>query len=633
MVDAGSRRSSRRKILLIGVIVVAVILVLAGAIEIGRLVTTSHVATKPTADFGPKLQLINIGTDNPVANNTTLQIQVFSAVPSAFSTQGILHYLIAGSAQTNNGADDELLNATLLPGNTTSSFLLSSTFDTIAAEWAKLLAPYQGKNYPSLTVEATESVWTESKVSIYQYYNNIPYNPANASTVTLSAAQLASPEAAAWFAGTGLNTSAYSQVQLTPVQLNLSVQFPATPVEVYPISGSSGAAVSTAPMRSACLQTDTTCTTEYEYEDGSVTSSTLEKTTYIYGTLPLMGFQTDPGVNGGNSLVDLGASVTVLNDTINLNSAQPYENAQGQVTTAMSTSPSYSHTANVTVGTSGNSYAAVPLQISENNKNNFSVSQNRTSASVGIQGVEYEFQNFKQYTYEYQYEYKITLCCQGTTCHSSITLVGQTLLSTTYDGVYTSGGIININSTAGLQIAAGYDSIWVAWTMDHFVDLASNGTLSLTTSGADDTYQASSVWAETYGYTTANNALKAAQSTLADFATALSFALDIAAVAAALNAIDFDSSESVVVAAVASIIADSIGLAATLIGQFASISTYTGTEAVTFSYWFTNQPFVGSGSPYTVAYYEGSHPCSFTLSGTTYSFYAPENWMNATAVS
>ncbi len=107
---------------------------------------------------------------------------------------------------------------------------------------------------------------------------------------------------------------------------------------------------------------------------------------------------------------------------------------------------------------------------------------------------------------------------------------------------------------------------------------------------------------------------------LAIFSSALGLGLAIIGASAALNGADFDATEPTVVADSLELIADTIGLSASLLGDFSSISAYTGTHSITFGVSFGNVPEVGSGSPYTMAFFESQCPVSFSANGNTYSF-------------
>jgi hypothetical protein len=628
----------------LGAILAVAILVLGIGVYVGEHGTPSGPVAKPTGDFGPKVLVSGTGNAGALSNNTTINIQIFSAVPAAFESPGTtfqapgLHiYNLSAQSPWNNGVNEELLNATILPQNNTTAFFLAPTFDTIDQQWIALLSHDQGRNYPSLTIEAVKTVEANGSLYLYQYYDNLLYDPSSLQVVSLNGTLLAGG-AATWFNGTGVDPYSYSVVTVATMAFNLTLDFPSTPMQVaaLPTAGARVTASGTIPPGAhptLCLTADDFCTTTYKYVYYNSTVSTLLKTSYANGTLPLLGVHIGRNADSGGSEISLWASVTVLNDTIDLNSAQPYVNAHNETTTTMSTTPSFTHTANVSVGLSGNSYDAIPTGISEKLGNNESVSQNRTTAFVGINGVEYEFQHYNQSTYEHEQEWKDTLCCTGTTCHSSRTLLWDKVIKTTYDGQYTSGGIIHVNSTAGLEVQAGFQSIWTAWVIQHTLAAASNGSLTLTTSGNDSSYQAATIWAATTGYLNASNAYQQAAGALAMFSTAIGLGLAIVDASAAANGVDLDATETVVITASLGLIADTLGMTALILSDFSSISAITGTQAVVMGYGFSNVPEVGSGSAYTMSFFESQSLVRFTVNGNTYLFFAPEDYLNATTIA
>ncbi len=582
----------------------------------------------------------------PLPNNTTLTVQVFAPVPGAFETSwtslpslGPRIYPISPGDHTDIRVNDEVLNVTLLPESNVSAFFLSPDFNGIARAWADLLALDSGANYPSLTVEAVKTVVTNGTLDLYTYYNNLPYSPSGVRTLTLNASALEGGAGATWFQGTAVDARAYSSITLTDLAVNLTLVFPSRPTQVIPLpSGSTGTSTATtksAVERIPCITTGTTCYQSYFYSYPSVTSTELMKTSYVYGILPLMGVHIGRYADGGGSAVDAWASVSVTGDSLELNSAQPYIASSGQVTTTMSTSPSFTHVANVTAGVSGGANNAIPTSISRALGTNESVALNRTTAFIGIQGTEYEFQNYHEVTNNYT-DYWERVCCvhPNGNVYCTNELLSQTLTSSTLDAQYTSGSIVNINSTAGLQVTAGYVSIWAAWTIQHFLGTASNGSVTLSTSGTDSSYQASTIWTDTAGYLSASNAYGAASTALSTFSTTLGVGLALVDATAALNGADFDASEPAVIAETAGIIGTTVGLAASILSQFNSISAWTGTNTVSFGYGFSNAPETPTGSSYTVQFFESQSPVSFALpDGNSYSFYAPVNFYNATAIA
>lgn len=609
---------------------------------------TSTPVQKPVGDFGPKVMISGEVASWSLANNTSVSIQIFSTAPVAFETPTSAPYLhlypISGRDQWSNGVDEELLNITIVPEGTfdngsftnATAFFLSPSFDSIDTAWETLLSRDTGKNYPSMTVEAEKTITRNGSVAIYSYYNNLLYNPFSLQLLGLNATSFG---AATWFQGTEVEPANYSQITIAAMTLNLSVDFGNTPTQVVPLPALASTQINAkriAAPHSPAPQTGSEVTPDtvtYYYSYPSTTSDTLEHTSYANGTLPLLGVSIGQNAASGNSIISLGASTDVQSDTISLNSNQVYQPASGETTTSMSTTPSFAHVANITTGSDIGTDIAIPLGISETLGNNLSVSLNRTTAFVGIQGVEYAFDHYNQYTYNYA-DYWELICMEenGYYYCDLPKLISQTLKSTVYDGNLTTGGIVHINSTAGLQVNASYESIWVAWTVQHTLLSSSNGTIQLTTSGSDSAYSASTIWGDTYGYSNASGAYSQASQAFASFSTGIGLALTVIAVASAANGLDFDSTEPAVVAACTAIAASVLATTSAILNQFSSISFVSGSQSATFTYGFSNDPAVGSGSSYSMPFYESTSPVKLTADGVGYSYYAPEDYLNVTAI-
>ena len=599
-------------------------------------------------DFGPKVLLSVSDGQSTLANNTSVSIQVFSPIPTADeapSTMSGLHlYPISAQNQWSNGFDEELLNVTLIPQGaldngvftTATSFFLPPSFDGIDAEWETILSHDTGKNYPSMTVEAEKTVVGTSGIAIYQYYNNLPYNPFSLQIITLNATALAGG-AASWFQGTDVNSTSYSTITVATMALNLSVGFSNRPSQVMSSASfldqdERGFSISPRSQEASVSLEATPDSTSYIYTYPTTTGDVLVHTSYANGTLPLLGVNIGPNANSGKSLIDLGASVNVLNDTIAFNSNQVAVSSIGTISSTMSTSPSFQHVANITVGAGFGVSNAWPVGMSESLGSNLSVSLNETSAFVGIQGVEFDFAHYNENTYHWTDKWEET-CTEvdGNPSCSAPKLVSTTLDSTTYDGNFTSGGIVHINSTGGLKVTAGYVSIWDAWAIQSILCLSSNGSVTLTPTGSESSYSAATIWASTAGYSNAATALGDASAALQLTSTAIDTALALVVVTAAANGADLDASEPAVVAEVAAVIASVTDQASDILNLFSSISSVSGTNAVTLNYGFSNGP-QGSGSSYSMPFYESSTPVTFSLNGNTYSFWAPVNYLSATAI-
>lgn len=629
----GSPRSGTRatRWVVIGSITVAVILLTASIVqvEIEYRVAGSRNVAKPAGTFGPRVLVSSMAESPAVAENTTILVQIFGLVPASFgvsSNAPIKSYAISPGDQTSNGIQDELANATISPENSTTTLFLSPSFDTIAAQWRGVLANDGGTTYPSLTVEATKTVSSDGLTSVYLYYNNLQFDPFSLQTLSLNSTDLTAGWSS-WFSGSGINPYQYSTISVATEQLNLSLEFQGSPVATLhgaPTADPGGL------RTDACGDKDPQCISYY-YTYTNTTEDTLLHTGYTWGILPLIGVHVGANANAGGSLVLLGADIDVQSDNISVSSTQPYTSSSGETTTTMSTSPSYTHIANVTAGSSIGEYGATPLGLSESNGNNFSVSQNRTTAFAGIQGVEYAFSHYNQSTDEYQYYWELICDGETGTCQPP-KLLHTTVLKSTYDGNFTTGEIYNINSTAGIEVSASWESIWVAWVFQQWLEKDSNGTLDLTASGTDSSYQSSTVWADTYGWTNAAEAYLDAIGALSVYSAALIAGVLISDVAAATAVVTLGASLPAVVAAVATIIFDDYDMSTAILSLFSSIAAFSGSHSVTVTYGFSNYPITGSGSEYSMAFYESQSFVSFTVDGTGYGFYAPEDYLNATGI-
>ncbi|MCL5254442.1 MAG: hypothetical protein M1351_10235 [Candidatus Thermoplasmatota archaeon] len=610
-------------------VIASVVIIAAGAgyaLHVYSRRSVSRPKPKPAGYFGPRVVVYSNSPAGSIANNTTINVQIFSAVPSAFAKTGLSFYSIAQDNQWNNSVNDELLNATMLPGNaSTGRFFLSAQFNSIAREWMSLLSKDTGTNYPSLTVEAVKTVVLNGSMLLYQYYNNIPFNPFSLSVISANSTLLASTGLKSWFGGSSVNLSDYSRISLTDISFSLALVFPSVPIQVISANASANRehSYSYAGTGVPAAASPESCHWAYYYTYPSTTSNTLEKTTYANGTLPLIGVHIGRNADQGNSLIDLAASVNVQNDTIKLTSNQVYSNPSGSITTTMSTQPSFSHLANVTVGTSGGVTSVIPEGISEKLGVNHSYAQNLTTALAGIQGVEYEFQHYSRYTYNYRYYWEEFMCPPY---RYPPYLLSKTLVSEVYDGNFTIGEIVHVNSTAGLNVVASPVSIAAAWVIQHYLLQDSNGSVQLNASGSGTDYQSPTIWAMTYGWLNAANAYKKAEQALSIFSSALSMGLAVIAAIAAANQLDFD--------AAGSLIARTISLAATVLGQFSTISSISGITAGGAIWGFSNYPLVSSGSNYTMPFYESSSGVMLTLpNGNSYFFYAPEDYLNVTSIA
>ena len=595
--------------------------------EVSRTVPPKKESSRIVGYLGPKVDVM-VNNGKPVLNNnTTINVQMFFPVPASFK-DSLYGYNVSTSNQSSNGADDMVLNVTLTPENNTSSFFMNPTFNNITNEWRDLFFKYEGTNYPSLTVEALKTVVDNGTAKIFQYYNNFPFNPAMQGMTHFNITKNVTPVLSSYLKGTQLNLSRFSSLYISDINFTLNLTFPSQPIQTVIMDNASSYAVSHSDLSSPLV--NPLCSGKEELITRYVTETvnTLKHTETFYYILPLGGIHIGRRADDGNSQVVFGGSIFVLNGTIGLNSNQVYVSSSGEESTTMSTSPSFMHVVSINVSASGNATSTVPTKISEILGDNSSNAMNRTTAFVGIQGAEYQFSHYVRntYTYKLTYQYIYPNC---------LYLISDTLVSAIYDGNSTIGEIININSTAGIQITAEDVPIPVAWTVQHALLQSSNGTIQLKTKGNGEAYQSSTLWAITSGWTNATNGLKKtaeAMKLFYSFSSPLSLGLAVVDGIAAVN--EFDLGERAVIAESLSLIASTIGLAATILNQFSSISFIDSTQYPGGTiYSFNNYNQIDNGSNYTMPLYESSYPVTFTVQGSEYSFYAPENYYNATEIS
>jgi hypothetical protein len=249
------KRKDKAGLKLIAIVLSAVLIIAAVslyAIAVYSSINSKKV-NKPVAYFGPRIVIESNEDGAAIGNNTAINVQIYSAVPDSFVKNGISIHSIPSGNQWNNSVNDELLNATMMPGNnSTGTLFMPPLFNSIAEEWVPLLSRDTGTNYPSLTVEAVKSVELNGSIQLYQYYNNLPFDPFNLSivsansTVLSNSTLLSSTGRERWFNGTGLNPSDYSEVYFTNLSFNLRLVFPSTPLQVIPMGSQASEAASSA---------------------------------------------------------------------------------------------------------------------------------------------------------------------------------------------------------------------------------------------------------------------------------------------------------------------------------------------------------------------------------------------------
>ncbi len=373
------RRAGEAKALAIAIAVILVVVSTYSLLSKDRGVNTE--LNNSTTVLGP---MINVASPAPMTNNTSISLQIFSSVPDSVIMQGMGSYSIAGFNQSNNPYYVQLLNITF----NSSSFrtLLSPMFYTIASQWSKILISRH--NEPSLTVEATKSVWNSSSVSLYGYYNNIPYRPWDIQNPSLVSNRSILDSL---LRGMPVDITDYSGVYLSNTSFNISLQFPRKPYQIIPFADNSTPSVA---------EPYSTYYTRYFTTTG-ISSGTYDSTTginFTNGYFPLITVHLSKGVAKGKSLLDISSSLLLMNTTVGMNSANTYETGSGQYSSTMSTNPSQNFIENGSFDSgfiSGtNEWVAYPL----NSGSNRTIQVNETTAFVALTNATYEFVHYNRYT-------------------------------------------------------------------------------------------------------------------------------------------------------------------------------------------------------------------------------------------
>jgi hypothetical protein len=253
--------------------------------------------------------------------------------------------------------------------DTRTILFLSPLFLNIASEWRGIFSRMNGKNYPSLTLDVLKTVYANNSVEIYRSYNNIEYNPFSVGYNTFNNASTGTAGLDQWFNGSGIDPSNFSAINMVNLSFSLNVSFPNTPFQIINNVTSNGSStnanvpdISPQLYSPDCSGTGSYTSTYWTYNYYTYTRNTgINNTT---GYLPLIAVHLGRNTANGLSQIAMYASLFIESDTIGFTSAQPYVPTSGQVSTSMSTTPSFSHVAWASYILSGNTAVANPLNLS-----------------------------------------------------------------------------------------------------------------------------------------------------------------------------------------------------------------------------------------------------------------------------
>lgn len=589
--------------------------------------------TRENLVLGPR-----INVDPPIARpeNETITLQIFSEIPSALplSVSGFYHsgHSLIGLNASSNPYYDQLLNVTF--NSTHASFFLTPEFYDIATLWSQ---EHPGRhNVPSMTVQASKTVWNSTSISVYNYYNNLPYMPWKIPN-TEKTTNLTS--ISSYLNDTGINSSLYGAVTYSPFAFNVSLQFPSTPTQVVLINGTSST-VDTGMTNATKIIPDTTYYHRY-YTTTGTSSNTYTSQTGINETVAAFPFMTvhisNSTLSNGKSLLVLGSDIQLENTSIGINSDNTYSPSSGQVSTTMSVNNSEGYITDNNASSSkfligANNWPVYPYAL-EKNLSNASMASNRTTGYVALENATYLFSHYNKYmrttttTYHWEQTYYYEPG-KGYVFEPPVLQYTTSSSSTSYIGHGTVGEITSLQSRNGsLEMAAGWLPPAFNTVLQHMYGTGTYaGSFDLNTSATRDQ---STAWDQNSAYSTSSEEIKLANEALTAFPLELGAGLALTDTLAAANVLG-EAAEPEIVTLSLEYISLAAGVAAAVLGYMGSISFLAQSSIASLSTLLTNAPLSGSGSNYVISYYQNSAPVSFTYDGTTYAFNMPMDYYNAT---
>ncbi len=594
-------------------------------------------AKLPSIELGPKLSIgvYNFSTNPSVENNTTIMVQVFGLFPQVVQGSKVLSVNLSSVNESNNTDYVQLLNTTFSTDGVT--VFLSPMFLNVAYAWESVMSL---GDRPSLTLEASKSVYVNGSIDVYTYYNNILYNPMSVFVQSLKTNGSNSQVASGWFSNTSLNVSDYSYVNYTAMAFNEYLTFPDHPSWVAkgfePHATGSRASVKGEPVRagtdSGSYYYNTTIYSTYTNITGTNSSA---------GYLPLIAVHLSNNTRYGLSEVSFFAAVIQLEDTtIGIESNQVSWTDSGEVTSSLSVTPSYEHVTNSNFESTGNSFLAMPLNESERLGNNLSSSEDMTTAYVAIENAIYTFVHFTVYSAEYTNEYLVVrhlkpIIIDGRVYfvkYSSQSLVKSTLVNQVSVSNGSIGEISNIENFSHLAVTSGRVPLLANKLIQALAERNPSQNLSLAAEGPGDSLSGGSIYSTDSSYTNANQVIKDANLAMSVFTVGLTEGLAITDALAAANGADFDGEEAAVVAETIGLIGAETALESSILSYFDTIGFVAKSTSAGIIFGITNYaiPTSSYGSNYRFVYYQSETPVTMSFDGNTYQFLAPMDYLNFT---
>ena len=555
---------------------------------------------------GPKINIALPGNLSSTGNaNATEYIQIMGVNPSYFPSQNTS---IATDYSLPSQGYVTLFNMTFFPKNgqkSFSGFMNFNKFFAIMKGWQRY---YQNEGYSpgtngqevSLQVEATLSLLHNGNLSVYSYYNNIPFNPLSFSfsvEKVVTGPINSMHNLNQWFNNTGMNPPSYSLLSYIPYSFNLTPSYDmAKPTYVSSINASAQNYKAYAKESPNLMATPCYTGTKYIITNRNV----------LHGPFPLISIHDNATFNLTYNPLYIASGFANSEGTLCMTSDQTGVTAGGSITDQMSTNPSWGTNSLFTNGGIAQ-WHAYPLN-SEYVASNGTIMQrgiNETTAIVYISNATFTVTHYNIY-----YSWKNSL--------------GQYFDK--YLGNTTSIALASIYSKVdSFALGYGYVPIEYYYILQNATNGEAKTSLGLLAPGA--AMQGGTIMEKTTGYSSGASEMTLVNSSLT-FAAGLGVALAFISLAAALNGADGDASEPAIVNLALATLDSVLALSITLLTDFSSISFSTDSNFVANLYAITSGGSY-SGYSYNLMDYQSLNAITFNGNGNTYSFYGPSNFVVA----
>ncbi len=563
-----------------------------------------------TFTVGPK---INIALSQNLSfngtTNVTENVQIMGVNPSYFPSKNTP--IVANYSLPQQGYIT-LFNMTLFPKNdqrSFSGFMNFSRFSAIMMGWQRYYEEegyYPGTNGQevSLQVEATLSILYNGNLSVYSYYNNMPFNPLSSNVSIYNV--LIGPfnpnhNLNHWFDNTGIGLPSYSLLSYIPYCFNLTPSYnmakPTYVTNINPSVQNYNAYAKASPNTIA----PPPCYIGTKYIGTSVN--------VVQGPFPLFSIHDNATFNMTNNPLYITAFVDYSGVTLCMTSDQTGVTAEGSITDQMSTNPSWGGNGTLVANGGGAILMqAYPLNsiYGQPNGTIMRTGINETTAMVYISNATFTVTHYNIY-------------CSWKN--------GQGQCFDKYLGNATSIALTSIYSkNDNFEVGYGYVPIEYYYILQN----ATNGEMKTNIGSLAPARGISerTIMGKTTGYSSAASEMTKVTSALKTFPAGLGVALAFITFESALNGADGDASEPAIVDVALATLDSVMQLSVTLLTDFSSISFSTD------SYFPANLYFITSGEldpsySYSLVDYQSFNPITFNANGETYSFNGPSNFVVA----